>query len=340
MKIYNTLQSELQKNPKRWLITGVAGFIGSNLLEVLLKLNQKVIGLDNLLTGHQSNLDDVQSIVSNEEWKNFTFVHGDICDFETCINATKDIDYVLHQAAMGSVPRSIENPIQTNNININGFLNMLYASKKANVSSFTYAASSSTYGDHQSLPKVEEIIGNPLSPYAITKYVNELYASVFSLNYGFHSVGLRYFNVFGKRQDPDGAYAAVIPKWIAAMLFGEDIFINGDGSTSRDFCFIDNAVQANILAATSSDHEKNNVYNIAVGDRTSLNELYMIIKNAINSNDIQYSKEAIYREFRSGDVLHSQADITKAITKLQFNPSHDVTEGINQTVNWYIQKYK
>jgi len=340
MKTYNRLQSELQNNPKRWLITGVAGFIGSNLLEALLKLNQKVIGLDNFLTGHQSNLDDVQSIVSNEEWKNFTFLHGDICNLETCIKATKNIDYVLHQAAMGSVPRSIENPIQTNNININGFLNMLYASKKGNVSSFTYAASSSTYGDHHSLPKVEDIIGKPLSPYAITKYVNELYASVFSLNYGFHSVGLRYFNVFGKRQDPDGAYAAVIPKWIAAMLSGEDIFINGDGSTSRDFCFIDNAVQANILAATSSDHEKNNVYNIAVGDRTSLNELYMILKNAINSNDIQYSKDVIYREFRSGDVLHSQADITKAITKLQFNPSHDVTEGINQTVNWYIQKYK
>ncbi len=265
---------ELKNNPKTWLITGVAGFIGSNLLETLLSLNQKVIGLDNFSTGFQHNLDEVQSLVSEQQWKNFTFFEGDIRLLEDCQKVCATVDYVLHQAALGSVPRSIADPIMTNSANITGFLNMLVAARDANVKSFTYAASSSTYGDHPALPKVEENIGKPLSPYAVTKYVNELYADVFAKTYGFQTIGLRYFNVFGKRQNPNGAYAAVIPKWTAAMIAGDDVFINGDGETSRDFCFIENTVQANILAATTQNEEaKNQVYNVAVGDRTTLNDL-------------------------------------------------------------------
>ncbi len=273
MSKYNDVKKQLKQNPKIWLITGVAGFIGSNLLETLLLLNQKVIGLDNFATGHQHNLDEVQNQVSDEQWQNFSFVRGDIRHIEDCQKAltfeSQTVDYVLHQAALGSVPRSIADPILTNSTNITGFVNMLTAAKDAEVSTFVYAASSSTYGDHPALPKVEEHIGKPLSPYAVTKYVNELYADVFHKTYGLNAIGLRYFNVFGKRQDPNGAYAAVIPKWTAAMIENQDLFINGDGETSRDFCFVENAVQANILAATASEEGKNKVYNVALGDRTS-----------------------------------------------------------------------
>lgn len=271
MTRYQKVKAQLISEPKTWLITGCAGFIGSNLLETLLLLNQKVVGLDNFSTGHQHNFDEVQAQVSLEQWQNFTFIKGDIRNLDDCSKAVNSVDYILHQAALGSVPRSIADPILTNSANINGFLNMLVAAKEAKVSSFVYAASSSTYGDHPALPKVEENIGKPLSPYAVTKYVNELYADVFNKTYGLNSTGLRYFNVFGKRQDPDGAYAAVIPKWTAAMIDNQDVFVNGDGETSRDFCFVENAVQANILAATADESAQNQVYNVALGDRTSLN---------------------------------------------------------------------
>ena len=337
MSPYRTSLDSLIDSPKTWLLTGVAGFIGSNILETLLKFNQKVIGLDNLLTGHLSNLEDVQSVVSEDNWKNFSFVNGDICDIETCHDVTRDVDFVLHQAALGSVPRSIEDPFLTNKINIEGFLNILTASKDANVTSFTYAASSSTYGDHEALPKIENQIGKPLSPYAVSKYVNELYAHTFSVNYNFHSIGLRYFNVFGKRQDPNGAYAAVIPKWISAMIAGEEIFINGDGSTSRDFCYIENAVQANIQAATLSQNIKNDVYNIAVGERTSLNALFVLLKEALKESGLDYIRDPIFRDFRSGDVLHSQASIKKAKNELSFNPSHNIKEGLAEAMPWYIK---
>lgn len=311
MNQYQTVCEQLKYAPKTWLITGVAGFIGSNLLETLLKLDQKVVGLDNFATGYQHNLDEVKGCVSEAQWSNFNFIEGDIRQFADCQTACNGVDYVLHQAALGSVPRSIVDPITTNDTNISGFLNMLTAARDAHVSSFSYAASSSTYGDHPGLPKVEENIGNPLSPYAVTKYVNELYADVFARSYGFKAIGLRYFNVFGQRQDPNGAYAAVIPKWTASMIAGDDVFINGDGETSRDFCFIENTVQANILAATAADEAKNQVYNVAVGDRTTLNDLYAAIQVALLENSINYAKSAVYREFRAGDVRHSQASIAK-----------------------------
>lgn len=339
MNQYQTVCEQLQQTPKTWLITGVAGFIGSNLLETLLKLNQKVVGLDNFATGHQYNLDEVQSQVSAEQWANFRFIKGDIRNLADCQKACADVDYVLHEAALGSVPRSIADPITTNETNISGFLNMLTAARDAGVSSFTYAASSSTYGDHPALPKVEEHIGHPLSPYAVTKYVNELYADVFARAYGFKSIGLRYFNVFGKRQDPNGAYAAVIPKWTASMIAGDDVFINGDGETSRDFCFIENTVQANILAATTTDENaKNQVYNVAVGDRKTLNELYRAIQNALAENGVQYDKDPIYRDFRAGDVRHSQASIAKIQQHLGYAPQYKIAEGIQLAMQWYVHK--
>ena len=334
---YEQVKDQLLQLPKVWLITGVAGFIGSNLLETLLRLNQQVIGLDNFATGYQKNLDEVQSLVTPEQWQNFRFIEGDIRDFDACTKACTEVDYVLHQAALGSVPRSINDPITTNSVNISGFLNMLTAARDANVKSFTYAASSSTYGDHPALPKVEENIGKPLSPYAVTKYVNELYADVFARTYGFRAIGLRYFNVFGPRQDPNGAYAAVIPKWTAAMIAGEEVFINGDGETSRDFCFIDNTVQANILAATTQDDDaKNQVYNVAVGDRTTLNDLFDAIKIALNENGIPYIKEPVYRDFRAGDVRHSQADVSKIIHKLGYEPTYRIANGIKLANQWYL----
>ncbi len=338
MSQYQTVCEQLQHAPKTWLVSGVAGFIGSNLLETLLRLNQKVVGLDNFATGHQHNLDEVQGLVTPEQWANFKFYEGDIRNLEDCKKACANVDYVLHQAALGSVPRSIADPITTNAANITGFLNMLVAARDAKVSSFTYAASSSTYGDHPALPKVEENIGNPLSPYAVTKYVNELYADVFARTYGFKTIGLRYFNVFGKRQDPNGAYAAVIPKWTAAMIAGDDVFINGDGETSRDFCFIENTVQANILAATTQNEEaKNQVYNVAVGDRTTLNDLFNAIKAALNENGVIYTKAPIYREFRAGDVRHSQASIEKIKNLLGYEPQFVISRGIESAMPWYIK---
>lgn len=333
---YETIKLQLQRAPKVWLVTGVAGFIGSNMLETLLKLDQTVVGLDNFATGHQRNLDEVQGLVSSEQWSRFSFIHGDIRNLEDCQRAVQGVDYVLHQAALGSVPRSIADPITSNAANITGFLNMLVAARDANVGSFTYAASSSTYGDHPALPKIEENIGNPLSPYAVTKYVNELYANVFARTYGFKCIGLRYFNVFGKRQDPDGAYAAVIPKWTAAMIKGDDVYINGDGETSRDFCFIDNTVQANILAATADDDAKDQVYNVAVGDRTTLNDLFAAIKQALQNNSVPVTKTPVYRDFRAGDVRHSQADVSKAIRLLHYSPTHAIHQGIADAMPWYI----
>ena len=336
MSEFEKLCEQLASSPKKWLITGVAGFIGSNLLETLHKLGQTVVGLDNFATGHQRNLDEVKSTVSEEQWANFSFIEGDIRDYATCKNAVENIDYVLHQAALGSVPRSIADPLTSNAANVSGFLNMLQAAKEANVDSFTYAASSSTYGDHPALPKVEENIGNPLSPYAVTKYVNELYANVYARTYGFKSIGLRYFNVFGKRQDPNGAYAAVIPKWTAAMIEGEDVFVNGDGETSRDFCFIENTVQMNILAACANDQAKDQVYNVAVGDRTTLNDLYQSIASSLKSNGIEVSNEPVYRDFRAGDVRHSQADISKAKKNLGYDPKFNISAGIDKAMPWYI----
>lgn len=337
MTRYEQIKRELQANPKTWLITGVAGFIGSNLLETLLKLNQTVVGLDNFATGHRHNLDEVKGDVTPEQWARFRFIEGDIRNQEHCQQACEGVDYVLHQAALGSVPRSIADPVTTNAANITGFLNMLVAARDAKVQSFTYAASSSTYGDHPALPKVEENIGKPLSPYAVTKYVNELYAEVFAKTYGFNTIGLRYFNVFGKRQDPNGAYAAVIPKWTAAMIKGEDLFINGDGETSRDFCFIENVVQMNLLAATATNEVKNEIYNVAVGDRTTLNTLFNALKTALADNSVTYIKIPVYRDFRAGDVRHSQADISKATNNLGYSPSHRIYDGIGKAMPWYVK---
>ena len=389
MIVYNALQTRLTQAPRTWLVTGVAGFIGSNLLETLLKLDQRVVGLDNFATGHQRNLDEVQTLVSPTQWTNFRFINGDIRNLADCKSAmvwnepvpalhprplgegrgegspnpapepsanSIPVDYVLHQAALGSVPRSLADPIANNATNITGFLNVLTAARDAKVKSFTYAASSSTYGDHPGLPKVEETIGKPLSPYAVTKYVNELYADVFARCYGFNTIGLRYFNVFGPRQDPNGAYAAVIPKWTAALLQGETVQINGDGETSRDFCFIANAVQANLLAATAcspfptlaslplplgegrgegSPSPLNQVYNVAVGDRTTLNELFGLLRSNLAAYGISANVQPAYRDFRAGDVRHSQADIGKARRLLGYAPTHRLAEGIAQAMPWY-----
>lgn len=359
MTRYEQLLKELPTSPKTWLVTGVAGFIGSNLLETLLKLNQRVVGLDNFATGYQRNLDEVQSLVTPDQWSRFHFIKGDIRNLDDCRQAMTfplagdtrlspsplagedrgegaPVDYVLHQAALGSVPRSIADPITTNSANIDGFLNMLVAARDAQVKSFTYAASSSTYGDHPGLPKVEDVIGKPLSPYAVTKYVNELYADVFARCYGFTTIGLRYFNVFGKRQDPDGAYAAVIPKWTAAMIKGEDVFINGDGETSRDFCFIGNTVQANLLAATTDNPDaRNQVYNVAVSGRTTLNALFNELKGALVDNGVAYDKSPVYQDFRAGDVRHSQADISKAEKLLGYVPVFDLISGIAASKDWF-----
>ena len=337
MNRYKTVVNDLSSSPESWLITGVAGFIGSNLLERLLKLNQKVIGLDNFSTGFQKNLDIVKNIVTEEQWSNFEFYEGDICDYDMCSRLTKRVDHVLHQAALGSVPRSINDPISSNRANVDGFLNMLQASKEAQVKSFVYAASSSTYGDHPALPKVEEVIGNPLSPYAVTKYVNELYADVYCRTYGFKSVGLRYFNVFGPRQNPGGAYAAVIPKWIDKLASNEDVTINGDGTTSRDFCFIDNVVQMNILA--SYCHlEEHQIFNVALGDRTSLNELAQFILSSLKASGVKSTSKISYGDFRKGDVKHSQASIEKSAGQLGYDPKFKIKQGIEETVNWFLKQ--
>ena len=346
MTRYQEVQEQLRANPKTWLITGVAGFIGSNLLETLLKLNQRVTGLDNFATGYQHNLDEVQTLVSKEQWAGFHFIKGDICNQEDCRRAVNSsqggnsaVDYILHEAALGSVPRSIEDPITTNANNIDGFLNMLVAARDAKVKRFVYAASSSTYGDHPDLPKVEDKIGRPLSPYAVTKLVNELYADVFARTYNFKTIGLRYFNIFGRRQDPDGAYAAVIPKWISSLIKNEPVYINGDGETSRDFCYIDNTAQMNILAATSENPEAaNQVYNVAVGDRTTLNQLYEALRvNLAEQFPHLVNAKPNYRDFRAGDVRHSLADISKASTLLGYMPAFRIGEGLKEAMAWYVK---
>jgi UDP-N-acetylglucosamine 4-epimerase len=334
------IQSNLKNTPRTWLVTGCAGFIGSNLLETLLRLDQTVIGLDNFSTGHQHNLDEVRELVSDMQWRRFDFIQGDIRDLHACKKAVMGVDHVLHQAALGSVPRSIQDPVATNDANVNGFLNMLVAARDAQVTSFVYAASSSTYGDHPALPKVEEHIGRPLSPYAVTKYVNELYADVFSRCYGFQTTGLRYFNVFGKRQDPNGAYAAVIPKWIAAMLEDRQVVIHGDGATSRDFCYVANAVQANLLASLTPGEQDSDVYNVAVSDATSLNELFDGLRDILEVHGIAVTSNPAYTAFRPGDVRHSQADIGKAMRKLGYAPEYRIHDGLKATVPWYVEKYR
>jgi UDP-N-acetylglucosamine 4-epimerase len=339
MHRYEQIQHQLQEQPRKWLVTGCAGFIGSNLVETLLQLGQSVVGLDNFATGHQRNLDEVQRIVGPEKWARFSLITGDIRDMAACQEAVRGVDHVLHQAALGSVPRSLVDPITTNEVNISGFLNMLTAARDAKVGSFVYAASSSTYGDHPGLPKVEDQIGKPLSPYAVTKYVNELYADVFARSYGFKATGLRYFNVFGKRQDPNGAYAAVIPKWIAAMIRSEEVVVNGDGETSRDFCFVENAVQANLLASLASDADRNEVYNVAVGDITTLNALVEHLADILVNHGIRYERPTVYRDFRAGDVRHSQADIGKAAHRLGYVPSHRIREGLESAMPWYLDNH-
>ncbi len=336
MSAYSDHTKSMTAQPSRWLITGVAGFIGSNLLEHLLKFGQTVVGLDNFLTGYQKNLDMVRDIVGPEAWSRFTFIEGDIRDIDTCHAACKGVQHVLHEAALGSVPRSIDDPLLSNSCNITGYLHMLVAARDAGVKSFVYAASSSTYGDSPELPKVEDKIGSPLSPYAVTKYVDELYADVFNRCYGFSSVGLRYFNVFGQRQDPYGAYAAVIPQWFASLIKKETVFVNGDGETSRDFCYIDNVVQANLLASFAQGEATNKIYNVAFGQRTTLNELFDLIKEEVARHKPEVmSAECVHRDFRAGDVRHSLADIGRAERLLGYGPQFDVRQGLRLAGDWY-----
>ncbi len=320
-----------------WLVTGAAGFIGSNLVEALLKLGQTVVGLDNFSTGYQHNLDEVERLVGGEAWSRFRFIRGDIRDVADCQAACAGVKRVLHQAALGSVPRSIENPLATHASNCTGFLNMLITARDAGVDSFTYAASSSTYGDEPTLPKVEDKIGHALSPYAATKLFNEIYAEVVARCYGFKATGLRYFNVFGRRQDPDGAYAAVIPQWIASMIGGDPVFINGDGETTRDFCFVANAVQANLLAALADTEQRGRVYNVAVGQRTSLNQLFAALVAELAANGTHYASQPVYRDFRAGDVRHSLADISRAQTRLGYAPTHTLPAGLREAMPWYLR---
>jgi UDP-N-acetylglucosamine/UDP-N-acetylgalactosamine 4-epimerase len=341
MSIHPAVASRLAGGARTWLITGVAGFIGSNLLETLLKLDQQVVGLDNFATGHQRNLEEVQSLVGPLRWEKFRMIRGDIRNLDDCRLACEGVDHVLHQAALGSVPRSLKDPLATHATNVDGFLNMLIAAKDAGVRSMVYAASSSTYGDHPGLPKVEHVIGNPLSPYAVTKYVNELYAQVFARCYGFSPVGLRYFNVFGPRQDPHGDYAAVIPKWVAALIQGQDVFINGDGSTSRDFCYVANVVQANLLAATSNDPKvAGQVFNVAAAENTSLVNLLQMLRDILNDCGVMSHSQVHYRDFRPGDVLHSLASIDKAGDLLRYVPTHRVIDGVREAMPWYLDFFQ
>lgn len=336
---YQQLVLKLKEQPKTWLITGVAGFIGSNLLEQLLKLNQVVTGLDNFAAGKKKNLTEVQTLVKTDQWGRFTFIEGDIRSLETCQQACRKVDYVLHQAALGSVPRSIEQPLQFNDSNIAGSLNMLVAARDNKVKRFVYASSSSVYGDEPPLPKKENVIGRPLSPYAVTKLAGELYAEVFAKTYGIETIGLRYFNVFGARQDPEGAYAAVIPRWITAMISGQPLYINGTGETSRDFCYVDNVVQINVLAATTDKSEAvNRAYNVAVNSRTTLNELFEMLRVRL-ARDFQHLRDykPVYREFRKGDIKHSQADISSARQLMGYEPTHTIGQGLDAALAWYIK---
>ncbi len=339
MSAIESVKTALRSGPRRWLVTGVAGFIGSNLLEALLRLGQRVVGLDNFATGRRNNLSEVRRAVGERAWGGFSFIEGDICNPKDCQSACESADYVLHHAALGSVPRSITDPVATNHANVTGFLNLLVAARDARVKRFVYAASSSTYGDHPRLPKIEAEIGRPLSPYAVTKYVNELYADVFARCYGVETIGLRYFNIFGPRQDPEGAYAAVIPRWIAAMIGGREVEIFGDGDTSRDFCYVENAIQANLLAATSVDGSAiNEVYNVAVHERTTLNELFGMTRALLAERFPHLeSIQPTYREFRPGDVRHSMADISKANKLLRYSPTHRLIDGLREAMHWYIR---
>ena len=337
MNAYDSVAASLKAQPRTWLVTGVAGFIGSNLLEALLRLDQQVIGLDNYSTGFRHNLEEVKELVGPTKWKRFRQIEGDIREPATCKRAAVGVDYVLHQAALGSVPRSIANPADTHSSNVSGTLNMLMAARENSVKRFVFASSSSVYGDSPELPKVEERIGRCMSPYAATKLMAEVYADVFAKCYQLETMGLRYFNVFGPRQDPNGAYAAVIPKWIAAMLHQEPVLINGDGETSRDFCYVANVVQANILAATVQNPQAvNQSYNIAVFARTSLNQLFEVLRKYLLPNHPYLSNcQPIYQAFRPGDVRHSQADISKANRLLGYEPSHTIEQGLSETLDWY-----
>ena len=327
---YEEIRGQLRQRPRRWLVTGAAGFIGSHLLETLLELGQQVVGLDNFATGYARNVEEVREKVGPDARGNLTFIEGDIRRLADCQRACAGVSVVLHHAALGSVPRSIDEPLAAHDANLTGFVNMLIASRDAKVARFVYAASSSTYGDHPGLPKVEDVIGRPLSPYAVTKYANELYADVFGRCYGMATIGLRYFNIFGSRQDPDGAYAAVIPRWIGQFLAREPVYINGDGETSRDFCYIANAVQANLLAAATDDSAAlNQVYNVAVGERTTLNDLF-VLERELLKKEFPWVGDLSprYREFRDGDVRHSQADISKAAKLLGYVPTHRMGKGL------------
>ena len=338
MNKFQEVQQHLAQHSYHWLVTGAAGFIGSNLVEALLKLNQRVTGLDNFATGHRHNLEQVRAAVGEAAWTNFSFIEGDIRERADCARAADGADFVLHQAALGSVPRSLNDPLTTNAVNIDGFLNMLVAARDAGARRFVYAASSSTYGDHPALPKVEDRIGKPLSPYAVTKYVNELYADVFGRSYGTESIGLRYFNVFGPRQDPNGAYAAVIPLWVKALIRNQPLRINGDGETSRDFCYIENVVQANILSALAGKEAANQVYNVALGERTTLNQLVEMMRALLAERFPHVAgHQPQYGEFRGGDVRHSQADISKAAALLGYQPTHRIGEGLKQAMDWYVR---
>jgi UDP-N-acetylglucosamine/UDP-N-acetyl-alpha-D-glucosaminouronate 4-epimerase len=342
MSVYGNLKTTLAAQPQSWLITGVAGFIGSHLLETLLKLDQRVIGFDNFSTGYQKNLEKVRALVGESRWPSFQMVEGDICDGPACRRACKGVDFVLHQAALGSVPRSLADPLATHENNVTGFVNMAIGARDAGVKRFVFASSSAVYGDEPNSPKVEEKIGAPLSPYAASKIMNETYAGVFARAYDFSFVALRYFNVFGPRQDPEGAYAAVIPKWTAALLAHEPIFINGDGETSRDFCYIENVVQANLLAATSNRSEAiNQTYNIALGQRTTLNELLQLLKLELQPHDpAVQNQKPIYRDFRPGDVRHSLADINKARRLLGYEPEYPIERGLEMAMDWYRAQIK
>jgi UDP-N-acetylglucosamine 4-epimerase len=338
MAAFDQLKQKLTAAPAVWLVTGAAGFIGSNLLEELLRLDQRVIGLDNLATGSLNNLAQVKGIVGAKRWANFEWIEGDIRDLATCQRAAHRADFILHQAALGSVPKSLEDPVQTNESNVNGFVNMLWAARQAGVKRFVFASSSSVYGDDKSLPQVESQIGRCLSPYAVSKRVDELYAEVFGQCYQIETIGLRYFNVFGPRQDPNGAYAAVIPKWVAALLQNEPVQINGDGSTSRDFCYIANVVQANLLAATTTKPEAvGQQFNIALGEETTLLALLeMLLQRLAPSHAHLRGFRPNYAPFRRGDILHSRADITKAQCLLGYQPAHHVAQGLAEALDWYV----
>ena len=340
MKKYFDLLQKLKKKKYNWLITGVAGFIGSNLLESLLRLDQKVVGIDNFSTGKKKNLEIIKSLVSKNQWNNFNFIRADICNFNLCNKACKNIDFVLHQAALGSVPRSIIDPISTNHSNIDGFVNIINAAKNQKVKSFTYASSSSVYGDHFAIPKKESKIGNPLSPYAVTKFTNELYAGVFYKNYSFSSIGLRYFNVFGKLQDPKGSYAAVIPKWISQISKNQKVLIYGDGNTTRDFCYIENVIQANLLAATAKENAKNHIYNIAVGKSITLLKAYQKIKSLLLINKNKKFSKLFFKSFRNGDIRHSTASIKKSQLMLGYMPTHNFDKGIKELTSYVINNQK